>query len=200
MIERGHLKEPCENATVLYVNACVRRASRTDRLARALLEKLGGAQEEVRLADEKLEPLDGERLIRRTELMEKGRYADPMFRLARQFQRADVIVIAAPYWDLSFPAVLKLYLENIYVTGIVSAYTEEGTPRGLCRAKKLWYVTTAGGPYVPDFSYGYIRTLATTYFGIPETQLIRAEMLDVRGYDAEELIARQIKEIMKEER
>ena len=41
-----------------------------------------------------------------------------MFDLASQFQQADEIVIAAPYWDLSFPAILKLYLENIYVTGV----------------------------------------------------------------------------------
>ena len=118
-----------------------------------------------------------------------------MFRLARQFQAADEIVVAAPYWDLAFPAVLKLYLENIYVTGLVSEYTETGEPHGLCRARKLWYVTTAGGPYVPDYSYAYIRTLARDYFGIPETELISAEMLDVQGYDAESIVANTIREI-----
>ena len=186
-----------EERIVLYINACVRANSRTDRIARALLERLGGKQEEVKLGEECLQPLSEERLVRRTELIERGDYADPMFSLARQFQSADEIVIAAPYWDLSFPAVLKLYLENIYVTGLVSTYTEEGEPHGLCKAKKLWYVTTAGGPYVPDFSYGYVRALATEYFGIPETELIRAEMLDVQGYDSEELIARQIEMIRK---
>lgn len=182
---------------VLYVNACVRSDSRTDRIARALLERLGGEQEEVKLGEECLLPLSEERLVRRTELIERGDYADPMFALARQFQSADEIVIAAPYWDLSFPAILKLYLENIYVTGLVSAYTEEGKPIGLCKAGKLWYVTTAGGPYAPDFSYGYIRTLAREYFGIAETELICAEMLDVQGYDAEELVAGQIERIRK---
>ena len=184
-----------EERIVLYINACVRANSRTDRIARALLERLGGKQEEVKLGEECLQPLSEERLVRRTELIERGDYADPMFSLARQFQSADEIVIAAPYWDLSFPAVLKLYLENIYVTGLVSTYTEEGEPHGLCKAKKLWYVTTAGGPYVPDFSYGYVRALATEYFGIPETELIRAEMLDMQGYDSEELVARQIEMI-----
>ncbi len=142
-----------------------------------------------------MHPLSEERLNRRTELIERREYSDPMFRLARQFQRADEIVIAAPYWDLSFPAILKLYLENIYVTGLVSEYTEEGLPHGLCRARKLWYVTTAGGPYVPDFSYAYIRTLVQDYFGIPETERIMAEMLDVQGYDAERIVANTIREI-----
>ena len=180
---------------VLYVNACVRTGSRTDKIARALLRRLDGEQEEVKLAEESLLPLSEERLAKRTELIEKHDYSDHMFRLARQFQRSDEIVIAAPYWDLSFPAILKLYLENIYVTGLVSEYTETGRPHGLCRAKKLWYVTTAGGPYAPDFSYSYIRALAQDYFGIPETELIAAEMLDVQGYDAEGIAADKIREI-----
>ena len=180
---------------VLYINACVRKESRTERIARALLKRLGGEQEEVKLSEEILLPLSEERLVERTELIERRNYSDPVFRLARQFQRSDEIVIAAPYWDLSFPAILKLYLENIYVTGLVSEYTENGRPHGLCRARKLWYVTTAGGPYVPDFSYAYIRTLAQEYFGIPETERIVAEMLDVQGYDAESIVTNTIREI-----
>ena len=171
---------------VLYINACARSESRTDRIARALLERLGGLQEEVKLAEMDLQPLS-----------EEADYTDAMFDLARQFQQADEIVIAAPYWDLSFPAILKLYLENIYVTGLVSEYTETGRPHGLCRAGKLWYVTTAGGPYLPEFSYRYLQTLATEYFGIPETELICAEMLDVEGFDADNLVAQQIGQIQK---
>ena len=183
---------------ILFINACVRADSRTARLAGALLETLGGEPEEVTLAELDLQPLSEERLLRRTELIAQRQFSDPMFQLARQFQQADEIVIAAPYWDLSFPAILKLYLENIYVTGLVSEYTEQGEPRGLCRARKLWYVTTAGGPYAPDFSYNYLRTLAQQYFGIPESELIYAEMLDVQGYDAGLLVQQQIEKIRKE--
>ena len=32
---------------ILYINSCVRKGSRTDRIARALLEKLGGEYAEV---------------------------------------------------------------------------------------------------------------------------------------------------------
>lgn len=182
---------------VLYINACARSESCTDRIARALLERLGGLQEEVKLAEMDLQPLSEERLNRRTWLIEEADYTDAMFDLARQFQQADEIVIAAPYWDLSFPAILKLYLENIYVTGLVSEYTETGRSHGLCLAGKLWYVTTAGGPYLPDFSYQYLHTLAAEYFGIPETELICAEMLDVEGFDADNLVAQQIGQIQK---
>ena len=129
---------------------------------------------------------------KRTALIERGDYSDPMFDYAKQFTSADTIVIAAPYWDLSFPATLKIYIENIYVTGIVSAYDESGMPVGLCKAKELYYVTTAGGPYDPAYSYGYVESLAKSFFGIPVTHLVKAEMLDIVGNDAEEILRREI--------
>ena len=41
-----------------------------------------------------------------------------MFDLAKQFAEADEVIIAAPFWDLSFPAALKQYFEQINVLGI----------------------------------------------------------------------------------
>jgi FMN-dependent NADH-azoreductase len=172
----------------LYINCCVRDESRTDRLAKAVLKKIGGDYIELKLYEENLKPLSKETLNRRTELIEKGDYSDGMFSCAKQFANADIIVISAPYWDLSFPATLKNYIENIYVTGIVSAYGEDGMPVGLCKAKELYYVTTAGGPYEPEYSYGYIENMSKNFFGIPKTYLVKAEMLDIAGNDAEEIL------------
>lgn len=179
----------------LYINCCVRKESRTNRLARAVLQKLGGSFTEVNLYEENLKPLDKETLEKRTALIEQGDYNDSLFDYAKQFASADTIVIAAPYWDLSFPAPLKAYFENIYVTGIVSEYDENGLPRGLCKAKELYYVTTAGGPYDPTYSYGYVESLAKKFFGIPTTQLVKAEMLDIIGNEAEEILNREIENL-----
>ena len=173
---------------ILYINACVRTESRTDRIARALLSKLKAPIEEIYLPGADLLPLNKERLNKRNELIEKRKFDDPIFDLSKQFARADIIVIAAPFWDLSFPAILKTYLENIYVVGIVSDYGADGMPRGLCNAKKLYYITTAGGPYVPDYSYDYLKSLATGCFGIKETELIKAEMLDIEGNNPERIV------------
>lgn len=172
---------------ILYVNACVRSDSRTDRLARDLLKTLGD-YEEIRLTDAGLVPLDREKLEARTQKIAQRAFCDPTFAPARQFASADVIVMAAPFWDGSFPAVLKTYIEHIYVMGIVSSYAPDGTPVGLCRAQKLYYVTTAGGPYFPQFGYGYIEALAKTAFGIPCTGLIYAENLDIDGADPEKIL------------
>lgn len=172
---------------ILYVNACPRQDSRTAFLAHKLLDSLG-EYEEITLKDVDLRPLSEERLNRRTALLQADGTEHPMFTLARQFAAADTVVIAAPYWDFSFPSLLKLYIENIYAVGIVSRYSEEGVPVGLCRAEKLYYVTTAGGPYDGRFSFDYIKTLAQTCFGISEVNLIKAEMLDVAGFNAEALL------------
>lgn len=174
---------------ILYVNCCVREDSRTDRIARTLLEKLGGEYEEVYLPGADLKPLSRELLDKRNALIEKADYSDPMFRYAKQFAAADRIVISAPYWDLSFHAVLKLYIENIYVTGIVSEYDSSGMPRGLCRAEELIYVTTAGGPYFPEYSFEYFKTMATQFLGIRRATLIKAEMLDVEGADPDKIVS-----------
>lgn len=183
---------------ILYVNACVRAASRTDRLARAVIQKsagLGDTVEEVRLAQLDLQPLSEERLDRRTGLIRQGAWEAPMFALARQFAAADVIVMAAPYWDGSFPALLKLYIENIYVTGLVSQYSPEGRPVGLCRAQRLDYVVTAGGPYDDRFSYRYLEALAKNFFGIAQTRLFVAEGLDLVGCDPEAILVEAIAHI-----
>ena len=180
----------------LYINCCVRDESRTDRLARAVLQKLGGEYVELNLYEQNLQPLDKEKLDYRTALVEQGDFDDKIFDYAKQCANADTIVIAAPFWDSSFPSPLKIYIENIYVTGIVSAYDENGMPKGLCRADHLYYVTTAGGPYDPTYSYGYFESLCKNFIGIPNTHLIKAEMLDIIGNDAEEILCKEIKKII----
>ena len=139
-------------------------------------------------------PLTKETLEKRTRFIENGDYTFPIFKYAKQFAEAEIIIISAPYWDLSFPAELKIYIENIYVTGITSKYGTDGVPIGLCKAEKLYYVTTAGGPYLPDYSYNYIKDIAKC-FGIPETELIKAEMLDVDGAFVEGLIRETIENL-----
>ena len=171
---------------ILFINACVREKSRTKRLADKLLSTLEGPVEEVRLADLTFPAVTQSFLQHRDELIERECFDDDMFHLACQFAAVDTIVIAAPYYDLSFPASLKSYLEQVNVVGITFQYSPEGLPIGLCKAKKLYYITTAGGNYVPDeFGFGYVKALAEGYYGIPDCELIQAVGLDIDGADVE---------------
>lgn len=57
-----------ESNKILYINSCVRDNSRTDRLAKALLKKIGDEYTELNLDELNLEPLNRERLEYRTKL------------------------------------------------------------------------------------------------------------------------------------
>lgn len=174
---------------ILFINACVRKQSRTLILAKRLLNTLEGDIKEVRLEEVKFPVVNEEFLNKRDALIGAGKFDDPMFILARDFANADSIVIAAPYYDLSFPAMLKAYFEQINVLGITFVYTESGIPQGLCKAKDLHYVTTAGGYIMSDApGFGYVKTLANTFYGIEEVHQIKAEGLDIVGADVEAIL------------
>ena len=169
---------------ILYVNGCVRKESRTRRLAEQLLLKLGKSCEELDLEKISFPVVNEEFLDKRDQLISRGEFQNPIFDLARQFAEAETIVIAAPFWDLSFPATVKQYLEQINVVGITFKYSEEGVPVALCKADRLFYVTTAGGFYVPeDYGFGYVKALAENYYGIKDVRKIEAVGLDIYGAD-----------------
>ncbi len=178
---------------ILYINSCVRNNSRTNELALYLLSKLGRDYTEVKT--ENIFPLNSQSLEKRSTLIELNDYSDSLFDLAKQFAEADTVVISAPFWDLSFPASLKAYIENIFVNGITFRYNEDGIPVGLCKADKLYYISTAGGKFMQKYGYNYIKSAAVNMLGIKNTVLIKAEMLDVAGFDPKKIIDESKKEI-----
>lgn len=171
--------------TVLFVNACLRgEESRTLKLCREYLDGIEDVKE-VNLAELKLEPYYGESAAFRAQLEKNGLFDDPMFDIGKDFAEADEIVIGAPYWDLSFPAALKIYIEHAAVMGVTFHYTDQGVCEGLCRARHLTYITTGGGNVASmNYGYDYLRGIAGM-FGIPETRFACAENLDVVGADVE---------------
>ena len=186
------------NMNILYINACVRKFSRTNELAQFALSKLDGNIEEINLGCEKITPLYKEQLKLRDSLIKDKNYNHPMFKYAKQFASADIILISAPYWDLSFPAILKTYIENINVNGITFSCSEKGYPVSLCKAKKLIYITTSGGPVISDaFGFGYVKALAENFYGINDINYIKAEGLDIWGANIQEILEEAKKEIDK---
>lgn len=181
----------------LFVNACIRgEDSRTYQLCRDYIEKFKEAKkneewtlEEVNLNDMDLQPLNKERLANRDRLAREKKFADQEFDLARQIIEADHILIGAPYWDLAFPAKLKIYIERCSVTGLTFIYSPEGIPDGQCRAKSLSYVTTSGSA-IKDFNFGYeyIKGICAL-FGIKKTYFASAEELDIIGKDVPKIMA-----------
>jgi FMN-dependent NADH-azoreductase len=168
---------------ILFINACVRPNSRTLELANHLLKGLEGEVEEVKLYEKELLPLGLKEMEIREKSAKSKDFSDNMYDLPKQFAMADIIVIAAPYWDMMFPAVVKNYFEKITVNGLTFAYGKNGIPYGMCKAKKLIYVTTSGGPIIHNFGYDYVSALAKGFYGIAEVQCVSAQGLDIYGAD-----------------
>ncbi len=177
---------------ILFVNACIRKESRTRRLAEQVIEKIKTSADtvtEVYIADTVAAITDENFILSRNNASSHNDFSANVYAPARQFAEADLIVVGAPYWDLSFPAILKAYFEQINVLGLTFEYTADGTPRGLCKAQKLIYVTTAGGPIISDeYGYGYVRTMAQAFYGIPDVKQLKAEKLDVFEADVETIL------------
>ena len=182
---------------ILFVDCCISRRrgdSRTRVLADAFLaafrEKHQDAEvetvsQETLLA---LKPFDAAMLDDRDALASVGAWDAPVFDLARQFRAADGIVVAAPFWDLSYPAALRTYIEYISANGLAYHYDEQGC-HGDCRASRLVYLTS-GGDFEHEDSVGVVhwRQLATM-FGIPRFDYVFAGGLDIDPAVAPELLA-----------
>ena len=179
---------------LLFIDACVNRGiSRTEQLAQTLLKEMNQNGEyeieTLNLEDEDLKLFTGKESALRESLTRAGNFEGPLFIYAKQFAAADRIVVAAPYWDFSFPARMKCYLEQICVTGLTFTFSSKGIPGGLCHADSLHYVTTSGGSIGElNLGYEYVEKLCKVYYGINETVCYTAEGLDIEGNSVEEIM------------
>lgn len=143
---------------ILYINACVRKESRTKKIADHLLSLPEGNVKGVRLHDLDMPKIDEAFLQWRDLAIAKGTFTDEVFALAQQ------IVIAAPFWDHSFPASLKRYFVHVDVLGITFAYHGE------------------------EYGFGYVDAYAKTVYGIPEAIMAKAQGIDLAGADVEKIM------------
>jgi FMN-dependent NADH-azoreductase len=181
---------------LLFVNACLREGSRTERLARAWLERRAyeGEVVELRLAEVDVAPLDAggaSPIAAYNEAVACGDFAHPMFDIPKQFAQADEIVLAAPLWNYALPAKLAAYVELACSQGVTFDIDESGAYQGLCAARRLSFVTTAGGPEpsaANDHAFGLIRTMAREFWKIPQVERVAAWGLDIVGADVDALL------------
>ena len=173
---------------VLFVNAAFRDGSRTLRLAEHYLNTfhVNDEVERLELGEDVPMPLDRTRLREYNEAVARHAFTGDIFAYARQFAKADAVVIAAPFWNFGLPAVLSAYLELVCSQGVSFDIDGEGNYHSLCRAKKLVFCTTAGGS-IPEVNcaFGFIRQLCSSFFGIEDVRCYSAEALDVIGTDVE---------------
>ena len=181
---------------LLYIDACVRgEVSRTRRVAEAVVNAL-----RERYDVEKLDLNELELDIVKKELSQQridGNPGEKALSWSRKVRDADRIVIAAPFWDMSFPAALKVFLELCSIVDITFIPGEDRC-YGNCKAEKMLYITTRG----MNFATGDPLEQATPYlkaicwlWGIDRLQVLAAHNMDYVSQDAwEEKIRNAIRE------
>ena len=186
---------------LLFLDACMRgqEVSRTARLCRRFLEEYRALRPETRIVRRDLTgaglPVMTAALAQERDALARAGSDSPLLAPAREVAGSDLILVGAPYWDLSFPAALKVCLEWASCLGITFRYTAEGEQVGMSRARCLVYVTTGGGPvWAQNLGYDYLRGWAAM-MGIGRTLCLAAEDLDVWGTDVEGALARAEGEI-----
>lgn len=184
---------------VLYIDSAISDNSRTRRICDAYIEKNFQGEEyavtRLRLSRLDMLPLDDQRLAARILTMKPDNIKETDFTLARQIASADILLVGAPYYDFSFPALLKIYVENIMINGIAFVYDETGI-KSLCKAKKLVYITTCGGYIQEGFNFGYEYMCGVCkILGVSSTEFISAQGLDIIGNDADKIVDEAIAQL-----
>ena len=169
---------------ILFVNACMREQSRTKVLADAYLSKQTETIETVNVSALKLEPFDEAMVEQRNRDIDARDFTK--YPLAKQFAQADKIVIAAPYWDCSFPSKLKIYIEHICINKLTFGHQPDGSPAKLCRADEIVYLTTCSVKL-------QLEELAEM-FAIPSVKFYCAQALDVFPEKVQSILAETIKQ------
>lgn len=127
---------------LVVINACVRKAdSRTLRIAEPIIEALAKRYSVTRynLPEMEIVPLTPGLYGQRAE----GVVPEWAKEAAQAIADTDRILIAAPFWDMSFPAVLKCFFEQTSLFDIT--FTDNGKSCvGLCRSPRVLYITTRG--------------------------------------------------------
>lgn len=182
--------KPEKMQKLIVIDACMRdEASRTRRILEPLVAELGKRYEIETIV------LDGDDYapVGRKVLAERaaGHVPAAVVETAKRVAAADRIVIAAPFWDMSYPAILKVFVENMSLFNVT--FRDNGTYfEGLCNCKKVLYVTTRG----MDVSTGSPLDGATPYikaigalWGLGDVLTVSAQNLD---YCTDEEIDRRV--------
>lgn len=180
---------------IFYVDACLRTGSNTKKIADAIIAKLSERYdiETVRLSEYAFPVVDNDILNDRA----NGIVPEEYVAMAKKLANADRIVIAAPFWDMSFPGALKVFLENMSLFNVTFGSNEKEC-YGLCKAEKVLYITTRG----MDISTGDDLEQATPYlkaigklWGLGELHIISAQNMD---YSTEDQKAEKVKNAIEE--
>lgn len=179
---------------VLFINACNTAQSLTHQIASVFIDEYSKrhVDDEIitrNLYEEDIKFLGVKEIKERDEKDYKECKEDSVFDDVREFLDCDKIVIAAPFWNLSIPAILHAYLEHIAIDGVTYKLAPRGTV-GMCQGKKIVHIVTRG-IYSSSVEYGdsYLRAFFGA-LGIKDFRTIALEGVKIHAGQEEKFFER----------
>ena len=181
---------------LVYIDACIRdEESRTKRIAVPLIEELKNRYDVTTfiINDLKLDIVQKELITKRL----KGDIPEYVMNWAKTIRDADRVVISAPFWDMSIPSSLKVFIELCSILN-VTFNSNDKTCFGNCKSEKLLYITTRGMDISTrdklDQGTSYLEALSCLW-GLGEVITVSTQNMD---YSSNEEIENKIKNAIEE--
>ena len=121
--------------------------------------------------------------------------------LCNQFISADFYVIAAPMWGVSFPSIVKKYVDCIMMNGKLISITPDEV-NGLLNDKKrdMVYIQSSGGVYPKIFSSKFNHGVAYfhdifKFLGIDKFEKILVEGVDTPSVGKDEAVSKATEDV-----
>lgn len=127
---------------IYYINSLIRKdESRTRKLANKILD---GIKDEVELIEINLSDLDINPYNEKTyEVKVQKGVDDYYYNLSKDIANSDGLIIASPFWDMSFPSLLKTFLEKISLFDVMFISNEKECV-GIAKCPFMFYIVTRG--------------------------------------------------------
>jgi FMN-dependent NADH-azoreductase len=178
--------------------------SRTLKVTEAFMESFrqkypGCAVNELNVFTETLPSLTAEALEAKYVLMGGGQLSGELKDAWREVEQhierfldTDAYLISTPMWNFSIPFALKHYIDVIVQPQYLFRYTDEGSPEGLVKNKKMVVITSRGGDYGPDspvrtydHQEPYLRDIFG-FVGITDITFVNAQPMDASGPEVQQ--------------
>lgn len=181
---------------LVFIDACIRdELSRTKRIATPLINKLKKTYNVITYELNKL-PLN---IVNKEVLTQRINKEIPeeVISWAESIRDADRVVIAAPFYDMSIPSLLKTFIELCSIFNITFV-SDEKECHGNSRCEKVLYITTrgmkinTGDPL--DQGTSYIKALSYLW-GLGDVITLARNNMD---YDPENINDLKVESAIKE--
>jgi FMN-dependent NADH-azoreductase len=127
---------------------------------------------------------------------EESEIIKPMDELCDQVLNTDIVIMAYPVYNFTFPGPVKCWFDAVIQAGKAFRYTEHGF-EGMLKGKKAIVLTTSGGDYTNNTAWDFSTPLVHSQFNFMglENKVITAGGMSFTEEKVKESLAQAMSQI-----